>query len=651
MDSGEEKDVLGYGKSSPAQWEYDSLEKIAEAIEASEVQVISFDVFDTLILRPLERSTDLFELLDRDFGKMSSAQVSFQKLRTEAEAILRRRILRKELLQEDICLDDIYKVLEEDLGVDAFVADRMKRLEFETELKLCKVRKSGAFLFRRALATGKPVIVISDMYLSAAQITAILKKNGYEGMKAVLVSSDLGKRKITGNLYDAAAKQMQTAPGEIFHIGDDVEADCIRAAARGFRTAWLPKALEVYDSRGCAHQVEKICGDLTDWEAAKNSVGIGSMRAMAAAKYFDNPFRPFEKASDYNGDPYFVGYGALGMEVLALVRWLADQIRRDQVKHMIFMARDGYLPMKVYESYHSYHPELPKAQYLPVSRLAMLPVMIQAPEDLFDLPMDISYQTPRKLLRLLAFCTKEKGELPDIPLDETFSRDTFQRFIASFIKKGYDRRKHEQAIAHISEYLLNNDTAPVTKDAALFDSGYSGRIPAAIRKATGVPLRVYYFHGDSRSHFRYERKAGMKIRAFFDFNPYMESSIREYSYLEPSASCVGYTKDLKPVYDAGPAEGYEQTVLAMQKGALDFVKDYMEAFGEYEQEAEFRNHDAAMPFEAFIRYCSPYDRRMYEGVFIDDELWGGRRDIHLKELMEIRLRKIPDYAKEKRNEG
>ena len=57
-----------------------------------------------------------------------------------------------------------------------------------------------------------------------------------------------------------------------------------------------------------------------------------------------------------------------------------------------------------------------------------------------------------------------------------------------------------------------------------------------------------------------------------------------------------------------------------------------------------------MPFEAFIRYCSEYDRAIYDKVLIDDELWGGRRDIDLKELMEIRLRKIPEYAKEKNDE-
>lgn len=630
------------------EWQYGSLEEIAAAFASPAVRVISFDIFDTLIVRPMEREEDVFELLDKSFREMSRAQVSFRKLRIEAEAILRRRITEKKILKEDICLDEIYHVLEEQFMLSPEVADAMKQIEIETERRICRCRKSGAMLFQCAQSVGKPIILISDMYLGREQIEAMLDKYGYQGMAGIFISSEMGKRKVTGQLYDAVAKELGEDPAGIFHIGDNRQADCITAVRHGFQAAWLPKALDVYAAHGCAHQVEKICADLTDWEAAEGSVGIGIMRALASIKYFDNPFRPFEKTSDYNGDPYFVGYGALGMELLAVVRWIADNARRDHVKKIIFMSRDGYLPMKAYEKYRAFYPGIPEAQYLHISRLAVLPAMIQSVEDLYDLPMDISYQTPRKLLRLLAFCAKEdtgKGLSAEISMDEPFTKDSYLGFIRDFIQNRYDSGKHRESVVHIAEYLKKNDTAPLTDDAALFDMGYSGRIAAAIVSAADVHPEIYYFHTDSREHFRHEKRMGRKIRAFFDFSPYMESSLREYSYLEPAASCIGYTEDFQPIYDAGPAEGYEKAAAAMQKGALDFVGDYLENFAGFGQETGFRYHDAAMPFEAFLRYCSPYDRKIYRNVLIDDELWGGRRDINLQELMETRIRKIPDYAK------
>lgn len=640
-------------KDGEKQWRYESLEEIAEEFTRPEIRIISFDVFDTLLVRPLERPGDLYELLDRDFGMLSEAQISFGKLRLEAEAVLYRRILRGEILREDICLEEIYQVLEKEFGIEGSVVHRMMEREWDLEKRLCQVRQSGAWLFHQALASGKPVIIVSDMYLSKKQVTALLEQKGYEGMSAVFVSSEEGKRKRTGTLYDVVAEKMGASPGEILHIGDQEEADCRMAIQKGFQAAWLPGVLQCYDAHGCGHQAEKICTDLTDWEAARNSVGIGIFRAMAAEKYFDDPFRPFEAASDYNGDPYFVGYAALGVELLALMRWLEDNICRDQVRNMVFLARDGYLPRKAYEMYRAYRPGLPPSGYLRVSRMSVLPAMIRMPEDLFDLPVDVCYQTPRKLLRLLRFCTvsgADGEEVAGLPMDETLTKDTFQQFIREFIRTRYDRRRHQQAVARISAYLQKNEAVPLAEDTAIFDMGYSGRIAAAVSYAAGVCPKVYYFHTDARGHFRYEKRSGLKLRTFFDFNPYMESSLREYSYLEPEASCVAYTEDLKPVYDIGPAEGYEKTVTAMQQGALDFVRDYLKFFGEYLAETGFRCHDGAMPFEAFLRYCSVYDRKMYEEVFIDDELWGGRRDINLRELMEIRLGKLPEYAKEKKHE-
>ena len=37
---------------------------------------------------------------------------------------------------------------------------------------------------------------------------------------------------------------------------------------------------------------------------------------------------------------------------------------------------------------------------------------------------------------------------------------------------------------------------------------------------------------------------------------------------------------------------------------------------------------------------------MFDGVLLDDELWGGRRNISLPDLVRARLRKLPPYARE-----
>ncbi len=620
------------------------LEGIADLFLRPEIKVVSFDIFDTLLLRPTGGESDKYALLDRVFHKLSSAHISFGKVRTMAEASLRRKILSGEISREDITIDEIYKVIRDLFHIDPRIASEMQREEEELEERLCTVRKSGRYLYEKALQSGRTVIFISDMYLKKEQIEKLLRMNGFDQISHLFISSETGLRKSTGSLFRQIPSFLGVEPGEILHIGDNREQDCEMAEKCGFQTAWLPKTMDAFLEYGCGHQAEKICRDLTDWEKALREPGIRAMRQMAANFYFDDPFRSFDRDSDYNADPFFVGYAALGPEILSLVRWIIDNTARDHVSRILFLSRDGYLPMKAYELFRACDPDLPEYGYLYCSRIAMLPVMVKEPADLFDLPIDITRHTPEKLLDLLSFCAKENAAEREYSAGVPFTAASFQQFISDFIDHGYDPEKHGESREMIRKYLLYNKSAPVKEGTAVFDMGYSGRIAGAIREASGLSVPVYYFHADESRHFMIEGQQDFRIRTFFDFSPYMESTLREYAFLETAPSCIGYREGTEPVFDKGPAGHYCENARAMQEGALLFVKEYLRYFGDYESQTGFRYHNAAMPFEAFLRHCSPADMEIYRDVEIDDELWGGRRNINLKALMEARLRKLPEWA-------
>ena len=636
---------------------FDSLEAIKAMFASPEIKVISFDVFDTLLLRPVSSEEVKFGLLEKTFRRLTGANISFSRIRTMAEASLRRRILRGELEKEDVTLTEIYGQMVREFPVDDAAAETLKAEEEALEFRLAEPRKSGQDLYEEALRTGKRVIVITDMYLESGIIRRLLLENGYPEPERIFVSSDTGLRKSTGNLYGYVSEELGVQPGEIFHIGDSPEADVRKAEEKGLISAWLPRTMEAFERRGCSHQAEKMCRDLTDWEKALREPGMGIFRQMAANRYFDDPFQSFDPESDYNADPWFVGYAALGPEILALVRWLIENAKRDGVNRLLFLSRDGYLPMQAFRLLRETDASLPDCAYLYTSRIALLPAMIRKPADLYDLPVDITRHTVEKLCRTLSFCcdperTEQKLRgLPDRPYrcGEPFTAEGFQAFIGDFIRYGYDAAKHQSGQERIRRYLLYNEKAPVTSGTAIFDMGYSGRIAQAILDAAGETIPVYFFHGDGSRQFLCEAEGDFRIRTFFDFNPYMESTLREYAYLENAPSCIGYDEALRPLFDCGPAAHYEESVLPMQRGALDMVRDYLRYFGEYERETAFRYHSAAIPFEAFLRHCSEADRAIYRRVEIDDELWGGRRDINLASLMEARLRKLPDYAKDEVN--
>lgn len=84
-------------------------EELAKKLLAYDV--ISFDIFDTLIFRPFEKPTDLFHLVGAELEYLD-----FARLRAEAEAKARKRNYQEARTYE-VTLKEIWDVIEEDVGI------------------------------------------------------------------------------------------------------------------------------------------------------------------------------------------------------------------------------------------------------------------------------------------------------------------------------------------------------------------------------------------------------------------------------------------------------------------------------------------------------------------------------------------------------
>ncbi len=627
-----------------------SIEEIRNKIADPGIRAVSFDVFDTLLLRPVPDDHHKYLLLNKRYARTGFSGLPFSFIRENAEASLRRQVLSGALPGEDFTIDRIYGEICRVFYVDRGTAQAMMEEELSLERRLVRPRNSGLALYESARKLNKKIFIATDTYLRKDHIRTLLAVCGITDYDLLLVSCEEEKRKLTGSLYQVMLSESGLLPSQILHIGDNLESDDLRAREAGLCTARIPGTMEVFSGYGCGKQVTRICRDLTDWEAASKEAGIAVSRKMAADFYFDDPFRPFDVSSAYNGDAFFAGYAALGLQLLALLRWLKKRVKEDGVRRLLFLSRDGYLPMRAYELLKSYQPDLPEAGYLYASRIALLPLMIRHPRDLYDLPLDCTRYNGAKLLGTLSFCSfpdaedrmKRAGAADD---SSSFTRASFSEFIGCFIEHAYDEERHRKSRRKAEEYLKHNPLSPVEEGCAVFDLGYSGRPALAIRDGSGADPVFYYFQGNGADLLNRAALGGLTVRTFLDFSPYMEPTLREYAYLEAAPSCIGYTEDLKPVFDEGPSEGYPDSARLLQEGALAFVKDFLELFHGYEGQTAFRFHNAALPFEAFLRFCSGKDLEIYRDVMIDDELWGGRRDIGLNALREARNRKLPDYAK------
>ncbi|MGN1317736.1 MAG: HAD-IA family hydrolase [Lachnospirales bacterium] len=619
------------------------LESIKEEIAKSECKYVSFDIFDTLIMRYVYKPEDIFLLMNKKFEEIYRANISFDKIRIGAERECRRRFGESNPEYQDVNIDEIYDCLADYYDIPVEVAKSMEEEEKSLEISFSHRRNAAMELFNVAKATGKEVIFISDMYLDKDTINKMLEKAGYTGFKKLYLSSELRLTKARGDIFKAVVKDLSVSPKDIIHIGDTWVNDIVRPKSLGIKTIFFPKASEVFEnkiqglnSNLCHNIANTVCGTMCNSDEFKSSLGYRCMIALASGYYFDNPYRSFNKDSDFNCDPYFIGYYALGMHMVGLSRWICENTK--DYDNIYFMARDGYLPMLAYNILKNENDC--QGKYIYTSRKLLLPVMIENKEDFYDLPVEFRNHTPNTILDLLTFCSG-KYEKEDLPfnLDETFKdEESYFSFIKYFIKNIYNKEVHNKATQKCKKYY-----APLAEGNNIsFDMGYSGRIQTAVSKACNKPVDALFIHRDSKRSNDMARKGKYNIKCFYDFYPYMSGLIREHILSDSSGSCIGIDDKGELIFDNSEKIYQDLFVVSnIQRGALDFAKDFKNIFGEYEDYISIKPYEVSMVFEGYLRCGKDIDRQIFKASYFEDLVYGSKDNINIYEFIKNYLLTLP----------
>lgn len=277
----------------------------------SKYNVITFDVFDTLIIRDIPKPSELFRYEYGLFGKA---------LRIFAE-LFARNISKS----DEITLDDIYK----------FIPYNVNR-ELEFEKKICRANPK-MLEFYNSIKGSKKIYAISDMYMSEEVIREILHNAGYD-IDKIYVSSSYAKTKITGELYKIFLEEENINPENVCHIGDNPVSDI-----NGSRIAGIDSA-----------KIEKHQNELSYRKINRKNYELNSFINHGICEIED----PIEK----------LGYEIVGPIILGFCQWVHDRYIHYGFDKMFFLARDMRF---TYETYKLIYPE-DKIEYLCVSRKSML---------------------------------------------------------------------------------------------------------------------------------------------------------------------------------------------------------------------------------------------------------------------------------------
>lgn len=581
-------------------------------MKIARAKIVSFDVFDTLILRPFLTPTTLFYFMDTDFRKSGSLNI-FHDLRIAAE-----QLARQKSPNEDITLDEIYQEVVDSYGVTIELANQLKEREVALEERFCCVRKTGRELFDFAKALNKRIIIASDMYLPKSVIEKILKDNGYNGYEHVFISSDIKLGKHTGSLFHYIYKKLDAKPREIIHIDDNT--DVIAMAKRcGLMTGYLPKAGSMLDRYNI---VDKIFTKYA-WHA-RGFTGIDVTLGLVANKLFDNPFVSFNSDSVFNCSPAMVGYAAFGPVMFDLTRWLANDTKDKKIDQLIFLARDGYLPKLIFDQYAQKMNLDIKTFYMPTSRKAILPLTVANKSELRDTLQQFSlgYQNVSASI-VKSFNTVLKPGSDEIAIrnwaaakgSKGVSVNRATEIIGSLIdySRALELRRH-----YIATYGAMFDGCP-----AVFDVGYSGKPEVVFAHLFAKDIETYFIYITKDEPLR---RLGKHIHYY---GRWAKIGIRELLVSSRSSSCIGYKiagDGVEPVFDKYNEKYYSErfAIEQFQSGATEFCSDILENFADLQDSLYWPDHEiVSMGLDSFIDSPTWFDAQLFRHIIHEDDVGVG----------------------------
>ena len=208
-------------------------EALVNAIE--EHDIISFDIFDTLVMRKVYINKDVFRIMAQKIDPVWG--IDFFAARTQAEFTLSRETYP---YIEEIYADVVRRCPCLKGQEAALIAD-----ELALERELIIPRQDVVAVFDLAKQMGKMVNIVSDMYFHEDTIRSILDNVGITGYEKLLVSSEYSSSK-PQQLFDKYLAELPE--GRCLHIGDSWACDILPAGKLGIDTFRLKMSTEIYEA-------------------------------------------------------------------------------------------------------------------------------------------------------------------------------------------------------------------------------------------------------------------------------------------------------------------------------------------------------------------------------------------------------------------
>lgn len=578
-------------------------QQLRETIETYDV--ISFDVFNTLLMRRLYIPTDIFLIVENKLQHIYGKDMAFVEWRKKASAIL-----------DNPSIDEIYVKLKELTGWKTEQIEKAKAFELETELYFITPRYDVVKLYQ-SFSYKKEIFLISDMYYPKEILGEILERKGIcINLDHLLVSCDMKKTKESGELWRYYAKNILRGR-KAYHIGDDEEADYNQPLKHGIDSCWILSPDMMLKNSSLNKIMPHIC-------SLRASATVG----LIESKLFNSPFSLNQTDERIKfKDEKEAGYCLLGNLVCEFFEWLLTQTKADHVKQLVFFAREGYLLTNLFEEYCCWSGGVgaPEPVYLEISRRAVMTASIQNEKD-------ISEQLQFPYRGTAAECLKDRFGLQI--MDERLWEIQWSEFVGAGAVKDEWRERYlplilEEAEREKKNYIKYLSVLKLKPDFAIVDSQLYGSTQFYLGKLLDRTISGYYFCVCLKQTNQYLESnimkgcfPGVDETDGKDSNVYKQAPFIEAFFTAPNGMFECIEENGSKRYAKGMRNQEKFDIrLEMLEGIREFIKDMIQVQKELPEETRDAPF-ADLLFGVFMNNGFQASERMKESFWYDNRIAG-----------------------------
>ncbi len=565
------------------------IREVWSQLESGGAEVLTLDVFDTLLLRLVPEPAHAFLLLGHRLATAgllppSVSPAQFAQLRVHAETRARERSQAGRGTPE-ARLDEIWSVLAAALPNSGTIDD-LVAMEVTLERDICRADLAVAELAELAITKlGRPVYLVSDTYFSPDQLRRLLRRPELADIRftQVLTSSDAGVNKSNG-LFSHVLTAAGVAASRIIHLGDNPVADVEGAREHGILAVHYPKYTGGLETTLDLEGLRSRPTSDTPVDPVHGDYGVTAMRARTlhrtdAAAVPSGLRRHWETGATVFG-PVFTGFG----------EWAAERAAAYGVDRVHCLMREGVFLARVLEE--PGHDRGIKTSPLWASRqvCALANVFEGSPEELRGFLTRRHAPSVGQLLRQLGVGVEEvaglsalAGRRLDVP---GLREETLQALCNDERLRGEivttASRLRERYLRYLDAQLGEADTVVIV------DLGWGGTIQGLLHRllvASGREVEIVGLYLATNAGAQVHRLSGLRLEGYVAsggepealFAPVMRSpEVLEQLCMPDVGSLIGFDEDLNPVLGADHTSRTQVAQrAAVQDGVLAYQREWL----------------------------------------------------------------------------